>query len=243
MSRYSTIELVPGGDWLARATIQDESGQVVNLTDWSVVTAKIEWATDGGGSIDPLTVDFTDAVNGVLILSATNAQTGSVPYGSMSELTFKIDSPTSPDQTFYARINGVPSLTNQAEAIFTIPGTQGPPGVGDKYTVAVFVQGKPAADEQVYRLELETAMTFPVALAGSRASGGAASTGAAVWSLRKGGVEFGTITFTTSATGVFASAAGASFAAGDILQILAPNPQDATLADISITLAGDRVTT
>ncbi len=44
----------------------------------------------------------------------------------------------------------------------------------------------------------------------------------------------------TTAKATFALAGGAVFAAGDVLEMLAPSPQDATLSDVSITLMASR---
>ncbi len=68
------------------------------------------------------------------------------------------------------------------------------------------------------------------------AEGGVASTGTPVYSLKKNGVEFGTVTFTTSATGVVAVPSQTSFVTGDELTIIAPATADTTLVDVGITL-------
>lgn len=248
MSRYSTIELVPGGDWPARATIQDKDGQNIDVSTWTTLEAKIQWATAGGGTIDPLTVDYSDAANGNLGLFAPRNQTGSVPYGSMSELILKLNSSANIDQTFYAHINGVPSMTNCAEAIFTVPGTPGPPGIGDKYTVPIWVQGRPNAGQRVARFVVERTVQFPAGLTESQGNAEDAATAESIYSFRResngsGEVEFGTVTFAAgSALGTFSAAAATQFDAGDVLKVYAPPSQDATLADVSISLAGDRIT-
>lgn len=50
----------------------------------------------------------------------------------------------------------------------------------------------------------------------------------------------GTIAFNITATGVFTISSTITFAAGDMLEIVAPTTPDATLADIAITLQGTR---
>ncbi|MBX3580845.1 MAG: hypothetical protein KF810_02975 [Rhizobiaceae bacterium] len=121
-------------------------------------------------------------------------------------------------------------------------GDPGTPGTGDRFDVAVFAQGKPAAGELLLRhVFSDTGVTFPADLSASRASGRDAATAEAVVSLEKNGSEFGTVTFAAAGdTGTFAAATPTGFAAGDILTVIAPSPRDATLADVSITLAGVR---
>jgi hypothetical protein len=78
-------------------------------------------------------------------------------------------------------------------------------------------------------------------LTGSVASAGTAATGSTTFDLQKGTTSFGTVVFSAAGTtGTFTSASGATFAAGDVLRIVAPATADATLADISISLMGTR---
>ena len=102
--------------------------------------------------------------------------------------------------------------------------------------------GVPLAGERLFRMVMARAISLPAGLANSHASAEIASTSTAVFSLRKGDVEFGTVTFDASASGAFAAAAETQFAAGDVLNVIAPTSQDAALSDVSITLAGDRIT-
>ena len=76
---------------------------------------------------------------------------------------------------------------------------------------------------------------------GSQAVAATAADAEAVFSIEKNGSEVGTITFAASGdTGSFASDNPVQFDAGDVLRLVAPGPQDADLAGISITLAGTR---
>jgi hypothetical protein len=111
--------------------------------------------------------------------------------------------------------------------------------VGDNYTLAFAVAGKPRASEK-FRHEFETTVSFAEDFVGSYASADEASTGTATFSITKNGVEVGTLTFDASDAGVFAATGGVSFVPGDILRVVAPATQDATLSDFSITLAGSR---
>jgi len=108
------------------------------------------------------------------------------------------------------------------------------------YDMGVFIAGDPASDEVVLRHVVLKDFTIPAGATGSYSSAITASTGTAVIDLQKNSVSFGTVTFTASTTGVIAVASDTSFVPGDVIQFVAPSTADATLADISISLAGVR---
>lgn len=101
--------------------------------------------------------------------------------------------------------------------------------------------GKPG-DAATYNIMIPHALEIPAGLANSFGYAGTTSTGSAVYNLHKnGGAAFGTVTFSTgNATPVFAAATATSFVAGDRLTIIAPTPQDATLADVGFTIYARR---
>jgi len=112
---------------------------------------------------------------------------------------------------------------------------------GDVYDVGGFSPDRPGSGENILSWLFNRPVTFAAGLADSRAKCGTAATATAVFSIQKNGVEFGTVTIAASGTtGTFASAAGAIFAAGDILDVVGPSPRDATLADMHVTLFGYR---
>lgn len=108
------------------------------------------------------------------------------------------------------------------------------------YAIPIFVGGKPAAGGLVMQFICIEAFTLPSSLTGTQAKAGVASTGNVHFDIKKNGTDLGDIVFNASSTGTFTFASPTSFAAGDLLQIIAPASQDATLADISITLFGVR---
>lgn len=109
------------------------------------------------------------------------------------------------------------------------------------YDVVGYFPTKPTNGQLLFVMRLARAVTLPASLTGSKADLQTAATAETVFSIKKGGVEFGTITFAISGTtGTFASASGASFAAGDILTIYGPASADATAAGLSWTLIGSR---
>ena len=113
--------------------------------------------------------------------------------------------------------------------------------VGGLYDIGLFIPGQPAASAMVFQFVVPRAISFPVNLVASLARAGTAATSAASFTLRNNGSNIGTIDFAAgSATATFSLPVGAAFAAGDVLEILAPSPQDATLADVSITVSASR---
>lgn len=109
------------------------------------------------------------------------------------------------------------------------------------HDVALFIPGVPPDGELVARYEFIRAASFASNFTGSRASSAIASTSNAVFDIQKNGSSVGSLTFSSSATGVFSTAGVVSFAVGDILSIISPTPLDATLESVSISLLGVRI--
>lgn len=107
------------------------------------------------------------------------------------------------------------------------------------YETAAFIAGKPGTSEIVGYLVASRAFTLPASLTGSYAKANTAATAQTDIDIQKNGSSIGTIRFAAAgSTASFIFASPASFAAGDILKLVAPVSQDATLSDIGITLVG-----
>lgn len=105
---------------------------------------------------------------------------------------------------------------------------------------SIFIGSAPSASELLFRHEFTDQVTFAEDFALSRASAVTGATGTMEFSIQKNDVEVATVTFTSNDTGVYAGSA-TTFDTGDILSLVAPASEDATLAGISFTLAGVRV--
>jgi hypothetical protein len=115
-----------------------------------------------------------------------------------------------------------------------------PPEANDAY---VFMGGLPTANILVLKIVFGRAVTFPANFSGSKLHASVASTASKVFDIRKNGSSVGSCTVAAAGTtATFTSTGGAAvnFAIGDRLEITTPAAQDATLADVSITLLSTR---
>lgn len=142
-----------------------------------------------------------------------------------------------------AGASSYPSMTGNEGKVLAVDGTgtdvewiELPDPPSNEFILAMFFAGTLATSELLMRYVTKTAFDL-TSFTDSIASAVTASTGTTALTLLKNGVSFGTITFTTSATGVF-SGAGTTFAVDDILTVTAAATVDATLANVSVTLKG-----
>lgn len=102
------------------------------------------------------------------------------------------------------------------------------------------IVGKPANAELISRIVMVDSCIINVGAPGSQAKAAVASAGNVAFDVKKNGASVATVTFNTSATGVFTAASTITLAPGDVLSLVAPATQDANLEDISITLRAKR---
>lgn len=216
---------------------------VETVAGWRKVVASYI-GSDGELGTEPLAVDWNIIGEGVQINRAgTFAQRG----------LYDTEENPAPVRFTYASIDGADGAGPPTVLYIKQSATHddwGPaipfqgPESEPRVAVAVWDPGRPGAGEVVWTGIFDVPVSFPANLNGvnavSRAVADVVPTSAAAYSIRRNGVQFATLTFGAGSTnGIFAGAA-ADFAAGDRLSIVAPNPRDATLAQIAITLAGAR---
>lgn len=110
-----------------------------------------------------------------------------------------------------------------------------------KFYVAVSPSGELASSEKLLRFTFAEFVTFPEDMGDfSFATSLVAADSDASFSLKKNGVEFGTVDFAMNATEGTFDTPETSFEPGDYLEIIGPQPKDADLADVSITLVGNK---
>lgn len=107
-----------------------------------------------------------------------------------------------------------------------------------RYDLSTFFPGVPANSQLVLRWQAPRAITIPSGATNSQASAGTAATGSTTFTIKQNGSSVGTIVWSASGTtGAFTVSSTINIAAGDVITITGPATADATLADISITLA------
>lgn len=116
-----------------------------------------------------------------------------------------------------------------------------PTGAPTPYDVGGSYIGSPTDGQTILRYPFTRAVSFPTNMSGSRGVSGVGASASAVFSIRKNGVEFATMTFGAGSTTATFAGTATNFAAGDILTLIAPGTADATLADLGFALAGTRL--
>ena len=115
-------------------------------------------------------------------------------------------------------------------------------GLTVPYDLGFFVPASPEDGGMVLKFTAVRAVTIPADFAGSLGHCEVVpSDGDAVFDVQKNGSSVGSITINTS--GVFAfttSATPVSLAVNDRLSIIAPTPQDSTLADVNVNILASR---
>lgn len=110
-----------------------------------------------------------------------------------------------------------------------------------RYDIVVDIPERPASGATMAKWVAPSLVTFRAGLGESRGDADVAATASSVFSLKKNGTQFATATFSAANDiAIFACAADTAFSAGDVLTITAPNPRDATLANIALTVVGFR---
>jgi hypothetical protein len=109
------------------------------------------------------------------------------------------------------------------------------------YDLGILFGGEPEANEVLVRYPFPREVVFPSGLTGSRGVSSVAATAQTDFDIRKNDSSVGTVGFAASATtATFIMASATTFAAGDVLTLVAPETPDATLAELGLALVGVR---
>ena len=108
------------------------------------------------------------------------------------------------------------------------------------YDVGAYYAGTPGDAVTILSHIAARAFTIKAGMPGSQWDCGSNPAAATTLDVQKNGTNVGSISVTTAGVGTFAMASDTSFAAGDILSVVTPNPADASMANITLTIAGER---
>lgn len=110
-----------------------------------------------------------------------------------------------------------------------------------RYDIVIDIPERPASGATMAKWVAPSLVMFRAGLIESRGNADENATANSVFSLKKNGVQFATATFASAnKLAIFACATDTAFAAGDVLTVIAPNPRDATLSNIALTIVGFR---
>lgn len=110
------------------------------------------------------------------------------------------------------------------------------------YDVVCSLPGLPGVGAVILLLTFTRTVVFPGNFSGSAGTVGTNPTSTATYTVKKNGSSIGTVVVSTGGSVTFTTTSGATetFNSGDRMVITAPSPQDATLADVAVTLTGTR---
>lgn len=108
---------------------------------------------------------------------------------------------------------------------------------------SIYFDGSPTGFQTIVRKVAIENSVLGLSYRGSYAEAGTAATGNTTFNIRRNGTQIGAVTFAAGSTnGTFSSApsyARETISGGDVFDIIAPSPADATLADITFTIFSD----
>jgi hypothetical protein len=208
---------------------------------WGIIQANIDGAVTGPASVTDSFITAFDGSTGKLIKSAGG--TFSTLLASSTHAATSKATPVDADELELAdsaATFGLKKLTwaNLKTALLA----QQP----QDHELDIFWPGVQASSSQtIFRYKFAFAITYPADFAGSQFTASANATGSTVFSVKKNGSTFGTVTI--GAGGVTATfvisgspSVGISFAVGDVLSLVGPASADASLADMGFTFIGTR---
>lgn len=243
MSNNLNLDQVAANQDQKEVTINDQAAQL-DAAITEILDVDFTAATSAGEitlTDEEFRRHFEFRVSGI-----TGAKTINLP-ASIKRAVFSVVNEDSTDSVTIKKGSTSFAVAAGSRAIFSTDGTTNNlkklaenSASGNPVDVACFIGGMPDNAELVLYLPFNRTVVFPAGLGDSNAVAGTASTASKDFDIQKNGASVGNINFNASDTGTFTMASQQTFNAGDILSIVAPASQDATLADIGINLAGTR---
>lgn len=196
-------------------------------------TVGLTWGYYGGY------YDGNAVANGTLTLTAssTNYIEADAATGAVSSNTSGFTPGRIP---LYSVVTGGSTITSWTDCRQYMPYAIG--GGAQPYDVPMFFPGVQQNNNQLMaRIIFQRTVTFPSGSGTVRSSAVGAATGSTTWTLKKNGSSIGTLVWAgagVNPTVTFSSSV--TFNAGDILTLEGAATPDATLSDVSVTMAGTR---
>lgn len=132
-------------------------------------------------------------------------------------------------------VRGGVEVFRKGGPVEVVLGARGSPGPRAAQELGVFVQGFYAPNELLLRYECgPQARLF--AVANSRASSAAPATASTSFAIKKNGSPVGSVAFAPASSDGVVSLSDGALDEGDVLEIVAPPDQDATLSNVTIIL-------
>jgi len=229
------------------AASQAQKEVTINATNGELDAALTEFVTADFTSGN-VTISNANYRRAILLRATTVTVAGRVMTLPAIKRLISIHSVTGNTQPLTIRrgTTDLELLAGRTGLFYTDGTTNGLVRIGDggdlPYDIGVFTPGLPVAGAVLFRLPAVRAFFLPANLSGSRALSVSAATATAEFSIRKNGTEFATFSFAAAATTATFTGPGSitEFTTSDNLSVVAPNPQDATLADVGLLLRGGR---
>lgn len=216
-------------------TLMASGGSIGNGKSVSVA---FQGRTEGAVTTSGLTMSTNK------VLARSSASTGAIEEKSLSDLLDFIGSAAQGDILYRGASAWARLAAGTAGQFLKTQGTGANPVWADEpFDVHAFYPGIPTASAKVLRVPIARAVTFPGNFSGSYFAASANATATTVFDVQKNGSSIGSISIAaggTVATFTTTSGTAKTFAAGDVLAIIAPATPDATLADPGFVLAGTR---
>lgn len=231
-----------GGDLTGTYPNPTIAANAVTLAKMANLAANSIIGNNTGGAATPLALSASDVRTLLGLVIGTNVEAWSAVLDALASVMSSTATAAAQRTALglgTAAVQNVDAFCQVANNLSDVTAATARANIGaNVYDIGWFVAGKPTASQVVCQFIATRSVVLPQNLTGSQAKAGTASTGTVSFDIQVNGVSKGSITFTASATGTFTFSNAVTLAAADVLTVIAPGSQDATLADVRNTLLG-----